>query len=44
VRLAHDGREALRLVTEEGFDFLLLDVHMPELDGFQVAHGNPVLG
>jgi two-component system, sensor histidine kinase and response regulator len=37
VRLAANGREALRLAGEEAFDLLLLDVHMPELDGFQVA-------
>src|SRR5262249_28387759 len=37
VRLANNGREALRLAGEEAFDLLLLDVHMPELDGFQVA-------
>lgn len=36
VRLANNGREALSLVEEGGFDLLLLDVHMPELDGFQV--------
>ena len=37
VRLANNGREALRLAEEGGFDLLLLDLHMPELDGFQVA-------
>jgi CheY-like chemotaxis protein len=37
VRLANNGREALRLAGEGGLDVLLLDVHMPELDGFQVA-------
>jgi PAS domain S-box-containing protein len=37
VRLADNGREALRLAEEGGFDLLLLDMHMPELDGFQVA-------
>jgi CheY-like chemotaxis protein len=37
VRLATNGREALCLAGEGGFDLLLLDVHMPELDGFQVA-------
>ena len=37
VRLANNGREALRLAEEGGFDLLLLDVHMPELDGFQVV-------
>src|SRR5215831_10757652 len=37
VRLANNGREALRLAKEGGFDLVLLDIHMPELDGFQVA-------
>ena len=37
VRVATDGREALDLAVEEAFDLLLLDVHMPELDGFQVV-------
>ena len=37
VRLANNGREALALAAEGGFDLLLLDVHMPELDGFQVV-------
>jgi CheY-like chemotaxis protein len=36
VRLANDGREALALAGEGPFDLLLLDLHMPELDGFQV--------
>jgi CheY-like chemotaxis protein/HPt (histidine-containing phosphotransfer) domain-containing protein len=34
--VATDGREALGLVGESAFDLLLLDLHMPELDGFQV--------
>ena len=37
VRLASNGREALALAEEGAFDLLLLDVHMPELDGFQVV-------
>jgi CheY-like chemotaxis protein/HPt (histidine-containing phosphotransfer) domain-containing protein len=37
VRLANNGREALTLAEEAAFDLLLLDIHMPELDGFQVA-------
>ena len=37
VWLANNGREALALAEEGGFDLLLLDVHMPELDGFQVV-------
>src|SRR5271157_2392944 len=37
VRLASNGREALALAEKGGFDLLFLDVHMPELDGFQVV-------
>src|SRR5207237_5754140 len=36
VQLASDGQKALSLAEEGAFDLLLLDVHMPELDGFQV--------
>jgi PAS domain S-box-containing protein len=36
VRLATNGRQTLSLVEEGGFDLLFLDIHMPELDGFQV--------
>jgi CheY-like chemotaxis protein len=37
VNLASNGREALCLAAEGKFDLLLLDIHMPELDGFQAA-------
>jgi two-component system, sensor histidine kinase and response regulator len=37
VRLAASGRETLALAEEGGFDLLLLDIHMPELDGFRVV-------
>jgi CheY-like chemotaxis protein/HPt (histidine-containing phosphotransfer) domain-containing protein len=37
LRLANNGRQALALAEEAAFDLLLLDIHMPELDGFQVA-------
>jgi CheY-like chemotaxis protein len=37
VRLAHNGREALELAGGGAFDLLLLDIHMPELDGFTVV-------
>jgi CheY-like chemotaxis protein len=37
VRLSGNGREVLALTEQGGFDLLLLDVHMPEMDGFQVA-------
>ncbi|HEY6033075.1 MAG TPA: response regulator [Kofleriaceae bacterium] len=36
VRVASDGREALRQALTGSFDLLLLDLHMPELDGFGV--------
>ena len=34
---AEDGRGALRLAEELRPDVVLLDVHMPDLDGFEVA-------
>jgi len=37
VRLATNGRQALTLAQNGGFDLLLLDIHMPEMDGFEVA-------
>jgi CheY-like chemotaxis protein/HPt (histidine-containing phosphotransfer) domain-containing protein len=37
LRLATTGREALTLAGQGAFDLLLLDVHMPELDGFEVV-------
>jgi two-component system, sensor histidine kinase and response regulator len=37
VRLASNGPEALALAEEGGFDVLLLDIHMPGLDGFRVV-------
>jgi CheY-like chemotaxis protein len=37
VQVAKDGREALAALEKGSFDLLLLDVHMPELDGFRVV-------
>jgi signal transduction histidine kinase/ActR/RegA family two-component response regulator/HAMP domain-containing protein len=34
VTLAPNGRIALDLVTQQNFDLVLMDLHMPELDGF----------
>ena len=36
VVFAENGREALDLLRGDGFDLLLLDVLMPELDGYEV--------
>ncbi len=36
VQLASNGRQALSMAEESSVDLMLLDVHMPELDGFQV--------
>jgi two-component system sensor histidine kinase/response regulator len=37
IQVAGDGREALAALEQGAFDLLLLDVHMPELDGFGVV-------
>jgi PAS domain S-box-containing protein len=37
VHVAGDGRAALNLLGKNDFDVMLLDVHMPELDGFHVV-------
>src|SRR6478752_5855052 len=34
--LAENGRVALEMLRRESFDLLLLDIEMPEMDGFQV--------
>jgi signal transduction histidine kinase/DNA-binding LacI/PurR family transcriptional regulator/AraC-like DNA-binding protein len=36
IRKAHDGREALRAMEQECPDLVLLDLMMPEMDGFAV--------
>jgi class 3 adenylate cyclase len=36
VTLAENGRVALQLLKREPFDLMLLDIEMPEMDGFQV--------
>jgi len=32
---ASDGKEVLRLLDEAEFDMLILDLHMPEMNGFE---------
>ncbi len=36
LREARDGREALAMLRAEPFDLVLLDVMMPEMDGYEV--------
>src|SRR5262245_20960913 len=36
VEAAEDGRQALEMLREQPFDLVLLDILMPELDGYQV--------
>ena len=37
VDVASDGREALWLATENGYDAIVLDVMLPDVDGFEVC-------
>ncbi|MBF0435372.1 MAG: diguanylate cyclase [Magnetococcales bacterium] len=37
VRMATNGKDALRLISQEKIDLVLLDVTMPEMDGFEVC-------
>ena len=36
VEVCSDGREAIRVIKEKDFDIVLLDLLMPEMDGFEV--------
>ncbi len=38
VAVANNGREALSMLSKDRFDILLLDIQMPEMDGFSVIH------
>lgn len=37
VTTCDSGREALRLIAEQQFDVILMDIHMPEMDGMETT-------
>ena len=43
VRSPADGEEALKALREKAPDLLLLDIHMPKVDGFQILQEFPKL-
>ena len=38
ITVAHNGRQAVELYPQNAFDLVLMDVQMPEMDGYQATH------
>ena len=37
VKMANHGKEALEMIARESFDLVLMDCHMPEMDGYETT-------
>jgi PAS domain S-box-containing protein len=37
VAVANNGKEALEIMNQESFDLILMDIQMPEMDGYEAA-------
>lgn len=44
IRLACDGRSALRQIRDEDFQLVLLDIDLPDMDGYELARRLTLLG
>lgn len=38
VKVVNNGKEALGIIADKSFDLILMDCHMPELDGYETTH------
>jgi len=38
VTIAKDGKEALQKIHQQQFSLILMDIHMPEMDGYETTH------
>lgn len=37
VKIAEEGKTALKMLQQEKFDMVLMDIHMPDMDGFEAT-------